>query len=122
MNKVILVGTVKDVKEKLWNDRVFLNFKLETIENYKDKTTNEIKSWSTWVPCVFENRDVFISVGDKLFVDGKYSTRQIMVNGEKTILTEIKCMTVEKLNSEKKDDTPVNDFGPPPLKKDEIPF
>jgi single-strand DNA-binding protein len=96
VNKVILVGNVgNDPKNAVMpNGSAVSNFTLATVEEWKDKQTNEKKERVEWHKItVFgklaEIAASHVNKGDKLYIEGQNRTRSYDDNGITRWVTEV---------------------------------
>jgi len=95
VNKVILLGNLdKDpVVRRLENGTPVATFSLATSENYKDKEGNK-QSKTEWHNIVIwrglaEVAEKYLKKGDKVYIEGKITTRSYEQEGVTKYLTEI---------------------------------
>lgn len=111
MNKVILQGYVGKNPEIVTIDgkKIAANATIATSEHWKDKTTGEKKSESTWHNLVFigahiETAEKYIKTGDRLLVEGRIRNRQWdKPDGTKGYRTDIVVQSFEMLSSKKEE-------------------
>lgn len=97
VNKVILIGNLGSEVElrNTGSGKQVASFSLATSEQYKDKTTGEKKSDTTWHNIVLWNglaeiASKYLKKGSKAYIEGKIKTRSYESgNGEKKYITEI---------------------------------
>src|ERR1043165_9652298 len=96
VNKVILVGRAgRDPEVKsLENGTTVANFSLATSEGYKDKSTGEKKSETTWHNVVMwkglaDIAGKHIKKGDLHYIEGKLRTRSWEKDGTTRYATEV---------------------------------
>jgi len=115
MNKCMFIGNVgKDPEVRnLTSGTSVANFSLACSERYKDKEGNK-KETTEWVNCVAWDRkaeviEQYVNKGDKLFIEGKMTTRSWEDNaGNKRYTTEIVVLSMEMLGGKKTEGTPVS--------------
>ena len=83
VNKVILIGNLGSDPEvrHLQNGASVANFRIDTTETYKDKTTGERREQTEWHSIVAwrglaEIAEKYLRKGSKVYVEGKIRTRK----------------------------------------------
>lgn len=122
VNKVILLGNLgKDpVVRRLENGTPVATFSLATSERYKDKEGNaqEKTEWHNIVLWrgLAEVAEKYLHKGDKIYVEGKLTTRSYEQEGVKKYLTEIVGETMTMLSSKPAGGGGSN-LPPPPMEE-----
>lgn len=113
VNKVILLGNLgKDpVVKQLENGIAVATFSLATSERFKDKEGN-VQEKTEWHNIVLwrglaEVAEKYLHKGDKVYIEGKITTRSYEQDGVKKYLTEIVAETMKLIGGigAKKDET-----------------
>lgn len=105
INKVILIGNVgKDPEIKSFEGgNKVANFSLATSEKFKDKNGQKQEK-SEWHNIAIWGKlaDVverYVKKGDKIYLEGKLTTRSWEKDGEKKYMTEVVCNQMTMLGS-----------------------
>jgi len=96
LNKVSLIGNCGDnpeIRTTKSGDEV-ANIRLAVSEKWKDKLSGEQKEYTEWINITVWGNLVqvvknYVKKGSKIYVEGKYKTRQWEKNGEKRYSTEV---------------------------------
>jgi single-strand DNA-binding protein len=106
VNKVILVGNLGQDPEVRYmsNGDAVANVTLATSEEWKDKNTGQKVEKTEWHRVVFFKRlgeivGEYCKKGSKIYVEGQLQTRKWEKNGQDMYTTEIKCHTMQMLDS-----------------------
>ena len=107
VNKAILVGYVGNDPQTTHFDNggSISKIPLATSESWKDKQTGEKKTATEWHNCVFSGKQAelcekYIKKGDKLYLEGKITTRKWQdTNGQDRYTTEIRVLQMQFLTS-----------------------
>jgi len=108
INKVILIGNVgREPEQKTLDSGTSLvKFSVATSENYRDKAGEwqERTEWHT-VICwgTAADKALSISKGDKVYVEGRLTTRTYEVDGQKRYTTEINANYTRVLHRKEAD-------------------
>ncbi len=112
LNKVMLIGHLgDDVKMHYFDGGNSIGrFPLATNEVYTNKQTGERVTNTDWHNIVVKNKlaeicEKYLTKGDKIYVEGRITTRQYETNGDKRYTTEIIVQEL-KILSNKKEVTP----------------
>lgn len=96
VNKVTLLGNIStDITTKTFsNGGVVANFNVACNEYWTDKTTNEKKSRVTFIPVQVSGKVVeylcqYCKKGDKIYIEGKFNTRDYEKDGVKHYVSEV---------------------------------
>lgn len=96
LNLVVLIGNLgSDPEVRATSNSKVANFSLATSESFKDKTTGEKKSETTWHNIVLwknwaEVAEKYLKKGMKISIQGKIKTRSYDgKDGQKKYITEI---------------------------------
>lgn len=95
LNKVQLIGIVDTAPKPLnFPNTKAISFKIDTPEQWTDKNTNEIKTSHAWHTIVVTNTKYVdeserLTVGAKVYVEGKLKTRKWDNNGVDSYVTEV---------------------------------
>lgn len=96
VNKVTLLGNIStDITTKTFsNGGVVANFNVACNEYWTDKTTGEKKSRATFIPVQVSGKIVDplyknCKKGDKIYVEGKFNTRDYEKDGVKHYISEV---------------------------------
>lgn len=96
VNKVTLLGNIStDITTKIFsNGGVVANFNVACNEYWTDKTTGEKKSRATFIPVqvsgkIVEHISQNCKKGDKIYVEGKFNTRDYEKDGVKHYISEV---------------------------------
>lgn len=96
VNKVTLLGNIStDIATKIFsNGGVVANFNVACNEYWTDKTTGEKKSRATFIPVQVSGKIVDplyknCKKGDKIYVEGKFNTRDYEKDGVKHYISEV---------------------------------
>ena len=96
VNKVTLLGNIStDITTKTFsNGGVVANFNVVCNEYWTDKATNEKKSRATFIPVqvsgkIVEHISRNCKKGDKIYVEGKFNTRDYEKDGVKHYVSEV---------------------------------
>lgn len=96
VNKVTLLGNIStDITTKTFsNGGVVANFNVACNEYWTDKTTGEKKSRATFIPVqvsgkIVEHISRNCKKGDKIYVEGKFNTRDYEKDGVKHYVSEV---------------------------------
>lgn len=109
INKVILVGNVgSDPKLKTFdNGGAVCNISIATTDKgFKTKDGREIPDKTEWHNVVFKNQlaqiaGKYLSKGDKIYIEGKLTTREYDKDGVKHHITEILVRDFEFMSKSK---------------------
>jgi single-strand DNA-binding protein len=122
VNKVILLGNLgKDpVVRRLENGVAVATFSLATSERYKDKEGN-LQEKTEWHNIVLwrglaDVAEKYLHKGDKVYIEGKITTRSYEQDGVKKYLTEIVADTMNMLTPKGGSGSGSN-YPPPPTEE-----
>ncbi|GAB4197596.1 MAG: single-stranded DNA-binding protein [Thermoflexibacter sp.] len=122
VNKVILLGNLgKDpVVRRTENGVAVATFSLATSERYKDKDGNpqEKTEWHNIVLWrgLAEVAEKYLHKGDKVYIEGKLTTRSYEQDGVKKYVTEVVADTMNMLTP-KGGSGGSSNFPPPPMEE-----
>ena len=100
LNRVQLLGNVcKDPEIRQAGDAKVASFSLATSEKYKDRSGNEHENTDFHNIVCWRNHaglcEKYVHKGDKLYIEGKLTTRSYDSNGEKKYVTEVVVSKIE---------------------------
>lgn len=93
MNQIILVGNVGKVETKpIGTSDLVCNFSVATQHGWKYKNTQQWKNETTWHNCVkwLKHESDAPQKGERVFVEGKLTTRSYEKDGQTRYVTEIR--------------------------------
>lgn len=98
MNKVILMGTVADLKTAQTKDgKPIVNLRLKTVRKFGDKTFTDSHRVSCFGTAAESTTGCL--VGDALFIEGRISNRSYEKDGQKQWVTEITAESATPISS-----------------------
>jgi single-strand DNA-binding protein len=123
VNKVILLGNLgKDpVVRRLESGVAVATFSLATSERYKDKDGN-VQEKTEWHNIVLwrglaDVAEKYLHKGDKIYIEGKITTRSYEQEGVKKYLTEIVADTMTMLTPKSGSGGSGSNTPPPPVEE-----
>ena len=115
LNKVILTGNlVQDVELRFTPTGIkTVNLRIAIHNKFKNKA-QEIKEETEFISVIAwestaENCAKYLKKGSKIFVEGRFQTREYEREGQKHYITEVKAETVEFLDKPEKPITEVKE-------------
>ncbi|KAL8454560.1 hypothetical protein Emed_000281 [Eimeria media] len=129
VNRVVLIGRVgldPDVRQLPSGDRM-ASFSLATSEQWRDKSTGEVRSRTEWHRVVIFDQglvdlvEAFVHKGRRLYVEGSLQTRRwVTSDGQERYTTEVllskykgELVLLESPEDRQGSRAPVADVGPP---------